>query len=223
MKPSEFADDEHTNSLYFPSNPMNVLEMQKSFPSVLLNRVYQFSTKMHSKLSRRRSAKQKRHQVTKIQKENQFLSPKESLGNKEGTFWHPKKVNNSKKTLLLPSLTICLDEEQFVFVPTSVYNNKTLNTQTVTKQELPKYSAEQNSTYQTASLKEEINKKLSTKADSSFDKVLSCPCINLSNSQTLIMDGGVSLTDFTQQLSWKYHRFQTPILPYLTRLVNLPF
>ena len=33
--------------------------------------------------------------------------------------------------------------EQFVLIPASIYNNKSLNTQTVTKQELPEYQAEQ--------------------------------------------------------------------------------
>ena len=47
------------------------------------------------------------------------------------------------------------------FVPTSLYNsNKSLNTQVVTKQELPKYQADQNPTYQIDSLKTESNKKV---------------------------------------------------------------
>ena len=57
--------------------------------------------------------------------------------------------------------------EQFVFVPASLYNsnNKSLSSQTVAMQELPKYGAEQNSTYQIDSLRKEINKKLFAKAD----------------------------------------------------------
>ena len=47
--------------------------------------------------------------------------------------------------------------EQFVLVPASVYNK---SAQTVTKQELPKYKAEQPPTYQIDSLKKDINKKL---------------------------------------------------------------
>ena len=52
------------------------------------------------------------------------------------------------------------------------------------------------------SFKKDWNKKLFAKADSSVDKVFSCPSINLSNSQTLILDDvetGVLLSDFAQQ------------------------
>ena len=52
--------------------------------------------------------------------------------------------------------------EQFVLVPASVYNKIV----SVTKQELPKFKAEQPPTYQIDSLKKEVNKKLFCKADS---------------------------------------------------------
>ena len=59
--------------------------------------------------------------------------------------------------------------EQFVLVPASVYN-KSVTTPSVTpKQELPKYKAEQPPTYQTDSLKRDINKKLFGKADPLID------------------------------------------------------
>ena len=93
--------------------------------------------------------------------------------------------------------------EQFVLVPASVYN-KSLITQSVTKQELPKYQLSQNPTYQVDSLKKEINKKLFSKADSLVDKI--CPRIKLSNSQTVVLDGvetGIFLSDFAQQLRCK--------------------
>ena len=95
--------------------------------------------------------------------------------------------------------------EQFILVPASVYN-KSLITPSVTKQELPKYQPSQNPTYQVVSLKKEINKNLFSKADSLVDKILSCPRIKLSNSQTLILDGietGIFLSDFAQQLRRK--------------------
>ena len=47
--------------------------------------------------------------------------------------------------------------EQFVLVPASVYN-KSLITQSVTKQELPKYPPSENLRYQVDSLKKEKNK-----------------------------------------------------------------
>ena len=93
--------------------------------------------------------------------------------------------------------------EQFVLVPASLYN-KSLTTQSVIKQELPKYKAEQPPTYQAESLN--LNKKLFGKADSLIDKILSCSCIKLSNSQTKILDGvdtGVFIADFTLHLRRK--------------------
>ena len=92
--------------------------------------------------------------------------------------------------------------EQFVLVPASVYYKSV----SVTKQELPKYKAEQPPTYQIDSLKKEVNKKLFCKADSLVDKILSCPRIKLSNSQTIILDGvdtGVLISDFTLHLRRK--------------------
>ncbi len=95
--------------------------------------------------------------------------------------------------------------ERFVLVPASVYN-KSVTTQSVTKQELPKYKAEQPPTYQIDSLKRDINKKLFGKADTLRDKILSCSQIKLSNSQTIILDGvdtGVLTSEFTLHLRRK--------------------
>ena len=95
--------------------------------------------------------------------------------------------------------------EQFVLIPASAYN-KSLITQSVTKQELPKYQLSQNPTYRNASLKKEMNKKFFSKADSLVHKILSCPRIKLSNSKTLILDDvetKIFLSDFAQQLRRK--------------------
>ena len=95
--------------------------------------------------------------------------------------------------------------EQFLLVPASVYN-KSVTTQSVTKQELPKYKAEQPPTYQIDSLKRDLNKKLFGKADTLIDNILSCFRIKLSNSQTRFLDGvdtGVLISDFTQLLRRK--------------------
>ena len=91
--------------------------------------------------------------------------------------------------------------EQFVLVPASVYNK---SAQSVTKQELPKYKSEQPPTYQIDSLN--LNKKLFGKSDTLIDKVLSCPRIKLSNSQTINLDGvdtEVLISDFTLHLRRK--------------------
>ena len=66
--------------------------------------------------------------------------------------------------------------EQFVLVPAAVYS-KSVTAQSVTKQELSKYKAEQPPTYQIDSVN--INKKLFDKADSLIDKILSCSRIKL--------------------------------------------
>ena len=92
--------------------------------------------------------------------------------------------------------------DEFVLVPASVYN-KSLITQSVTRQENLKYQPSQNPSYQTDSLKKETNKNLFSKGDSLVGKILSCPRIKLSNSQTLILDDvktGIFLSDFAQQL-----------------------
>ena len=73
--------------------------------------------------------------------------------------------------------------EQFVLVPASAYN-KSVTRQSATKQELPKYKAEQLPTYQTDSLKGELKKKLFGRGDTLIDKILCCSRIKLSNSQT---------------------------------------
>ena len=95
--------------------------------------------------------------------------------------------------------------EQFVLVPVSVYN-KTVTTQSVTKQDLPKYKAEQPPTYQIDFLKRDINNKIFGKADSLIDKILSRSGIKLSNCQTINLDGvdtGVLISDLTLRLRQK--------------------
>ena len=90
--------------------------------------------------------------------------------------------------------------EQFALVPVSVFN-KSVTTQSVTKQELPKYKVEQPPTYQIGSLKWDITKKVCT--DNLIDKILSCSRIKLSNSQTINLDGvdtGVLFSGFTLHL-----------------------
>ena len=113
--------------------------------------------------------------------------------------------------------------EQFVRVPTSVYN-KSVTTQSVTKQELPKHKAEQPLTYQLDSLKKDINKKLFGKAVTLKDKILSCSFIKLSNSQTIILDGvdtgePQSLLNICVE---KTQTFQTLTLLYSTLLEYHP-
>ena len=87
-------------------------------------------------------------------------------------------------------MNICSDMEQIVLLPAFVYNNNSLNTQSATKQGLPKCQAEKNLTYQFDSLKKGMNKRLFVKADSLVDKkIISFPGIKLSLPQTFILDG----------------------------------
>ena len=89
--------------------------------------------------------------------------------------------------------------ERFVLVPASVYN-KTLTVQSLTKQELPKYTAKQPLTYHFDSLKRYNNKKLFGKADTLMDRTSSCSGVKISKSRTIILDGvdtGVLISDFT--------------------------
>ena len=150
--------------------------MQKYFPSVLPRRGYPVSLRMHNKSAQRKPAKLKNTSRGKISKRGLTISSK--TYNLEAKKRHSgvQKRLTSLKLVLLQSLTICLDMEQFVFVPASVYNKKLISL-SVTKQELAKYQPSQNPTYQTDSLKKELNKKLNSKADSLVNKILYSPRI----------------------------------------------
>ena len=117
-----------------------------------------------------------------------------NVGNQFGVLMKRKGPN---EPLHPRSLIVCLDMEQFVLVPASVFH-KSVTAQPVTKQQLPKYKAEQPPTYQIDSLN--LNKKLFGKADTLIDKILSCSRIKHSNLQSKILDGvdtGVLISDFT--------------------------
>ena len=145
----------------------------------------------------------KRHQVVKFQDEIWLLSLKR-------TSWKQRRnVLLSEKGLKLlaiitpPIINHLCWYGAVCSCPASVYN-KSVTTQSFTKQELQKYEAEQPPTYQIDSLN--LNKKLFGKADALIDKILSCSRIKLSNSQTIVLDGvdtGVLISDFTLHLRRK--------------------
>ena len=96
--------------------------------------------------------------------------------------------------------------EQFVLVPASLLNKLNTTKSTTLKVDLPKYQPQQTPTSQVDSLKQDINKELFAKADSLVDKLLASPRINLSLSNTIVLDGtdtGVLLQDFAQHLRRK--------------------
>ena len=66
LKQSKVLDDEHTKSLYSPSAPIIFPQKQKSFPSVLLKRVYPVSLRKHNKSAQRKTAKHKKTTRGKI-------------------------------------------------------------------------------------------------------------------------------------------------------------
>ena len=139
-----------------------------------------------------------RHRVVKFQSLVTIAKKNNLEAKKKSSVVRKRIASNS-------SLYICLNMEQFVLVPASVYN-KSVITQSVTKQELPKYKAEQAPTYQIDSLKRDIYKNLFGKADNLIDKILSRSRIKLSDSQTISLDGadtGVLISDFTLHLRRK--------------------
>ena len=207
LKQSKILNDEHTKSLYSPSVPIIFSQMQKSFPSVLPERFHPVSLRMHNESTQRKPAKHEKTSRGKISKRGP------TIVSKRYNFEAKKRHSGVRKGLQLikvitppvQSSTGCLDMDHFVLVPASVYN-KSLTTQSVTKQELPKYQPSQNPTCQIDSLKKEINRILFSKADSLVEKILSCSRVKLSFSQTLFLDGvetGFFLADFAQQLRRK--------------------
>ena len=123
----------------------------------------------------------KRNHVAKFQSEVRLLSLKRTTWMQRRDILASERGLHLIKLILLLSLTLRVDMEQFVLVPASVYN-ESLITQSVTKRKRPKYQPSQNPTYQVDSLKKEINEKLFSEADSSVNKTLSCPRIKLSKS-----------------------------------------
>ena len=95
--------------------------------------------------------------------------------------------------------------EQFVLVPTSVYN-KRLITQSVTKHELPKYQPSEKPTYHIDSLNKEINKKNNFQSIlfSRQNLVLSTyQALNFTNFSLDGVESGIFLSDVAQQLRRK--------------------
>ena len=140
--------------------------------------------------------------MTNFQKEVRLLLLKRTTWKQRRHLLVSKKVYSSKSLLLFPSISIRPDVEQFLLIPASVYN-KSLNNESFTTLELPKYQAIQNPTYQIVSLKKDMNKNLFATADSLVDNNLSRPRIKLSNSQTLTVndvENGVSQSDFAKHL-----------------------
>ena len=169
-------DDDHTKSLYSPSIPTLFPQVQNTVFPKLPERTHSVPKQMYSEPDPRKFARFEKRASVKISKTNLH------------TF--SGKNNLERKTCL------------YQFPCTTNIKKPTV----VTKKELPSYQSEEKPTYQIESVKKDINKNVFAKADSLVDKVLSSPCIKLSTSNFLILDGtdtGVSLTDFAQTLKRK--------------------
>ena len=201
LKHLKHLHHEHTKCLYSPSIPALFPRMQNSFSKNLSKRSYPISQRVHRQPAARKLVRSKKKSRPKVQRRNSRTVFKKQLGSNEEVSVRRKKDYCSRKQFPPSSLIICLEMEQFVQVPLSVYNSSN-NPTIVTKQELPKYKPEQTPTYHKDTLKKEINQQLSTSTSPLVNKTLESPRIKLSNSNTLILDGietGVLLKDFAQR------------------------
>ena len=78
----------------------------------------------------------KRNHSRKFQYQVRLFNSKRITWKQRREFLASRKGLQLLKSFLLPTLTISLDMQQFFIVAASVYNNKSLSTQAVTKQEL---------------------------------------------------------------------------------------
>ena len=77
-------DDEHTKSLYSPSVPIAFPQMQKPLSSVLPQRVYPVSIRMHSKSTQRKLANHKKTSRGKVSRQRVVtIAKKINLGAKK--------------------------------------------------------------------------------------------------------------------------------------------
>ena len=73
LKQSKFLDDEHTKCLYSATVPIILPQMQKCFPSVLPERVYPVSLRIHIKSDQRKPGKHKKTSRSKISKQRSTI------------------------------------------------------------------------------------------------------------------------------------------------------
>ena len=91
LKQLRTLDDENTKSLYSPSVPIAFPQMQKPLSSVLPERVYPVSMRMHSKFTQRKLASHKKTSGGKVSRRSLLLSLK-------GTTWKERRnVLSSEK------------------------------------------------------------------------------------------------------------------------------
>ena len=139
LKHSKSLNDEHTKSLHSPIVPRIFPQKQKSFPSVLSKRVFSVFLRRHSKSAQKKPGKHKKISCSKIPKEIWFFFPKRSTCKQTRDLLASQNGWQLIKILTTAVISNWLDMEQFNFVNVSLYNNKSLSTQSVTKSKLAKY------------------------------------------------------------------------------------
>ena len=133
------------------------------FRSASSEGVYQVSVRRHSKSARRKQAKFPKNIRRQTSKQNFFDVFKRTSWKPGSNVLASEKRLEIIKSFFLPSLAICVDTDQFLLVPASVNQIKSLGTQTYTKQQVPKYHAEQNLRYRNNSSEKEIKRSLQSR------------------------------------------------------------
>ena len=205
LKHLKHLDDEHTKFLYSSGIPTLFPRMKNSVSKNLSEGIIRFLSKCIVNLLQGNLSEVIK--VTCQSTETKFTNclEEEQLGHNEEVYFRRKKDYCPHKKFPPSSLVICLEMEQFVLVPLSVYNSNN-NPTIVTKQELPIYKPEQSPTYQKDTIKKEINQSVTTSATPLLNKKLESSRIKLSNSNKLILHGietGLMLKDFAQRLKRK--------------------
>ena len=78
LRQSNFLDNEHTRSLYSPTVPIIFPQMEKSFRSVLPERAYQVSLRMHSIFWQRKPPEHKKISRDTISKRSSIFLSKQN-------------------------------------------------------------------------------------------------------------------------------------------------
>ena len=113
LKKLNSLHSEHTKLLYSPTIPIIFPQMQKPFPLFLSKKIIRFLSKCIVNLFRGTLQNIIRHLVAKSQSEMCFFSPESTILKQRRDVPASEKRFHLKKSLLLQSLKICLDVEQF--------------------------------------------------------------------------------------------------------------
>ena len=92
----------NTKSFYSPSVPINLLQLQKIFASVLSKRVYLIFLRVHNKSAQRKPAKHTKTSRGQNSKRGSTIVSNTNNLEAKKTFWRPKKAYSSIKFLVLP-------------------------------------------------------------------------------------------------------------------------